>query len=99
MPEFPAITHVALTVTSLERSVPWYKDLFGSDPILDEDTGRNSQYLWMRSPSDYAATSFTSSSERSAITPFSKATPARTSGTRCGALMARHRVWAASISL
>ena len=39
MPEFPAITHVALTVTSLERSVPWYKDLFGSDPILDEDTG------------------------------------------------------------
>ena len=39
MPEFPAITHVALTVTSLERSVPWYKDLFGTDPILDEDTG------------------------------------------------------------
>ena len=39
MPEFPPITHVALTVTSLERSVPWYKDLFGSDPILDEDTG------------------------------------------------------------
>src|ERR1700735_1143285 len=35
MPEFPAITHVALTVTSLERSVPWYKDLFGSDPIVD----------------------------------------------------------------
>ena len=32
MPEFPAITHVALTVTSLERSVPWYKDLLGSGP-------------------------------------------------------------------
>jgi len=40
MPEFPAIAHVALTVTSLERSVPWYKALFGSDPILDEDIGR-----------------------------------------------------------
>ena len=39
MPEFPAITHVALTVTSLERSVPWYKDLFGSDPMPDEETG------------------------------------------------------------
>ncbi len=45
MPEFPAITHVALTVTSLERSVPWYKDLFGSDPILDEDTGHSSVSL------------------------------------------------------
>ena len=39
MPEFPAITHVALTVTDLSKSVPWYKRLFGSDPVLDEDTG------------------------------------------------------------
>ena len=47
MPEFPAITHVALTVTSLERSVPWYKDLFGSDPILDEDTGPFQRVAWL----------------------------------------------------
>ena len=46
MPEFPAITHVALTVTSLERSVPWYKALFGSDPILDEDTGPFHRVAW-----------------------------------------------------
>ena len=46
MPEFPAITHVALTVTSLERSVPWYKALFGSDPILDEDTGPFRHVVW-----------------------------------------------------
>jgi glyoxylase I family protein len=36
---FPPITHVALTVSDLERSVPWYTSLFGSDPVLDEDTG------------------------------------------------------------
>src|SRR6202162_3489035 len=47
MPEFPAITHVALTVTSLERSVPWYKALFGSDPILDEDTGPFPRVAWL----------------------------------------------------
>ena len=46
MPEFPAITHVALTVTSLERSVPWYKDLFDSDPILDEDAGPFHRVAW-----------------------------------------------------
>src|ERR1700685_699018 len=47
MPEFPAITHVALTVASLERSVPWYKDLFGSDPILEEDTGPFQLVAWL----------------------------------------------------
>jgi hypothetical protein len=60
---------------------------------------RNNQDLWMRKPSDYAATSFSPSSDRSAITPFSKTTPARTRATRCGALTARQRVWADSISL
>ena len=49
MPEFPAITHVALTVTNLERSVPWYKALFGSDPILDEDTGPFRRVAWLTS--------------------------------------------------
>ena len=36
MPEFPTITHVALTVSDLERSVPWYEELFGAKPVLDE---------------------------------------------------------------
>jgi catechol 2,3-dioxygenase-like lactoylglutathione lyase family enzyme len=36
---FPGITHVAVTVSDLSRSVPWYRDLFGADPVLDEDTG------------------------------------------------------------
>ena len=39
MPDFPSLTHVALTVTDLSRSVPWYQRLIGADPVLDEDTG------------------------------------------------------------
>ena len=38
-PTMPAITHVALTVSDLDRSVAWYKALLGSEPVLDEDTG------------------------------------------------------------
>ena len=37
MPAFPAIAHVAVTVTDLDRSTRWYGALFGSDPVLDED--------------------------------------------------------------
>jgi glyoxylase I family protein len=39
MQTFPTITHVAVTVSDLDRSVPWYTELFGADPVLDEDTG------------------------------------------------------------
>jgi len=37
VPEFPGITHIAVTVTDLARSTAWYADLFGSEPVLDED--------------------------------------------------------------
>src|SRR5580704_3432654 len=47
MPEFPAITHVALTVSDLGRSRPWYERLFGSDPVLDEDTGPFHHVVWL----------------------------------------------------
>ena len=43
---FPTITHVALTVTDLERSVPWYQRLFDADPVLDEDTGPFRHVVW-----------------------------------------------------
>jgi glyoxylase I family protein len=33
------LNHVALTVTDLTISVPWYEQVFGSAPVLDEDTG------------------------------------------------------------
>jgi glyoxylase I family protein len=36
--EFPALTHVALTVRDLSVSVPWYEALFDAQPALDEDT-------------------------------------------------------------
>lgn len=34
-----AITHVAVTVTDLSVSVPWYSEVLGTEPVLDEDTG------------------------------------------------------------
>lgn len=37
MPDFPSISHVAVTVTDLERSTRWYSELFASAPALDED--------------------------------------------------------------
>jgi glyoxylase I family protein len=39
MQNFPRLAHIALTVTDLSRSVPWYRRLIGTDPVLDEDTG------------------------------------------------------------
>ena len=35
---FPTLTHVAVTVKDLAVSVPWYQQLFDSEPVLDEDT-------------------------------------------------------------
>jgi glyoxylase I family protein len=45
--EFPTISHVALTVTDLSVSVPWYQQLFGSNPVLDEDTGPFCHVVWL----------------------------------------------------
>ena len=39
MNTFPAIGHVAVTVSDLQTSVAWYRRLLRSDPVLDEDTG------------------------------------------------------------
>jgi catechol 2,3-dioxygenase-like lactoylglutathione lyase family enzyme len=47
VPEFPAITHVALTVTDLARSRTWYGRLFGTEPVLDEDTGTFHHVVWL----------------------------------------------------
>jgi catechol-2,3-dioxygenase len=38
MAQFPALTHVALTVRDLSVSVPWYEQLLEAKPVLDEDT-------------------------------------------------------------
>jgi catechol 2,3-dioxygenase-like lactoylglutathione lyase family enzyme len=47
MPEFPAITHVAVTVSDLDVSRAWYQRLFGADPVLDEDTGPFHHVAWV----------------------------------------------------
>lgn len=47
MPAFPTITHVALTVSDLSRSVPWYERLFDAKPVLDEDTGPFRHVVWL----------------------------------------------------
>jgi catechol-2,3-dioxygenase len=47
VPEFPPITHVALTVTDLDRSAPWYERLFGTTPVIDEDTGPFRHVVWL----------------------------------------------------
>ena len=44
---FPGIHHVALTVTDLAASRPWYSKLFGSDPVMDEDTGPFHHAVWL----------------------------------------------------
>jgi glyoxylase I family protein len=38
MAQLPAVAHIALTVTDLAVSVPWYERLLGTGPVLDEDT-------------------------------------------------------------
>ena len=47
MPDFPALTHVAVTVTDLGRSREWYGALFGTAPVLDEDTGVFHHVVWL----------------------------------------------------
>jgi glyoxylase I family protein len=38
MSDFPALGHVAVTIKDLSVSRPWYRELIGADPVLDEDT-------------------------------------------------------------
>jgi glyoxylase I family protein len=39
MPTFPPFSHVALTVTDLDSSVPWYNRLLEAKPVMDLDDG------------------------------------------------------------
>lgn len=36
---FPAISHVAVTVSDLAASEAWYTRVLGVEPVLDQDTG------------------------------------------------------------
>lgn len=39
MPELPSISHVALSVTDLDASLPWYTRLFGVEPAMTLSDG------------------------------------------------------------
>jgi glyoxylase I family protein len=47
MPDFPALHHVAVTVSDLDRSRQWYSALFGAQPVLDENTGPWHHVVWL----------------------------------------------------
>lgn len=45
---FPALNHVAVTVRDIEISGPWYREVFGADPIVDEHTDAGFRHLvWL----------------------------------------------------
>ena len=44
---FPGLAHVAVTVSDLGRSRPWYESLFGAEAVLDEDTGLFHHVVWV----------------------------------------------------
>jgi catechol 2,3-dioxygenase-like lactoylglutathione lyase family enzyme len=68
MADFPAVTHLALTVTDLDRSVAWYTRLFGSEPaaIADEKAYRFAAWL---QPS-FAVHAFTTKSDVDTFSEF-----------------------------
>jgi catechol-2,3-dioxygenase len=45
---FPALNHVALTVRDFDVSGPWYRRLFGAEPLADEDSGAGYRHqVWL----------------------------------------------------
>jgi catechol 2,3-dioxygenase-like lactoylglutathione lyase family enzyme len=45
---FPGLNHVAITVRDMKISGPWYRTLFGADPVLDEHTDAGFRHLvWL----------------------------------------------------
>jgi catechol-2,3-dioxygenase len=47
MPESPTIAHVTLTVSDLDRSVPWYERLFDVELFRDETPGPFRRAVWL----------------------------------------------------
>lgn len=46
MNDFSPPGHLALTVSDLSVSIPWYRRLFGMDPALDDDSGHVRRVVW-----------------------------------------------------
>jgi catechol 2,3-dioxygenase-like lactoylglutathione lyase family enzyme len=50
MLDIVGINHVSITVTDLERSVPWYTDLFGMGKLMDQSLADGSSYVLIGKP-------------------------------------------------
>lgn len=50
MPEVVAINHVSITVTDIERSVPWYIEVLGLGRLMDRTLGDGSSYVLIGKP-------------------------------------------------
>ena len=46
MPENAVIAHVTLTVSDLNRSIPWYERVFDTKVVLDEEPGPFRRAVW-----------------------------------------------------
>jgi catechol 2,3-dioxygenase-like lactoylglutathione lyase family enzyme len=68
MADFPPITHLALTVTDLDRSVAWYARLFGSDPVAIADDKAYRFAAWLQ-PS-FAVHAFAAASDVDTFSEF-----------------------------
>lgn len=69
MPEITNIHHVSVTVTDLERSVPWYTEVLGLTKLMDEQHPDGSGYGVVLGKPDFSMcvglhTHSTNSSER-----------------------------------
>lgn len=50
MPTLTGVHQVALTVTDVDRSVPWYERVLGFDTISREDTDSGQRKVFLRGP-------------------------------------------------
>ena len=54
MPEIARIHHVSMTVTDIERSVPWYTDVLGLTKLMDEPHPNDAGYAVILGKPDFS---------------------------------------------
>jgi glyoxylase I family protein len=54
MPQIAAIHHVGITVTDIERSLPWYSELFGLAKLMEEPHPDGTGYVIVLGKPDWS---------------------------------------------
>jgi len=54
MPDIAGIHHVSVTVTDVERSVPWYSDVLGLTKLMDEQHPNDAGYAVVLGKPDFS---------------------------------------------